>query len=107
MKISGNAKSETMRCRSRSSLMKSRCASARMAEASLTRAADDLEIGVLEGRRVRLHHAERSLDAPQNGVDGVAVELHLEWGAAARRMAESGELVAEGRSVGRVDENVF
>src|SRR4029077_15894941 len=95
MKISGNAKSATMRCRSRSSLMKSRWASARMAEASLTGAAHDLEICVLEAGRVRFHDAQRSVDALQNGVDGVAVELDLEGGAAARRMAEPGELVAK------------
>src|SRR6267143_1554549 len=87
MKISGNAKSATMRWRSRSSLMKSRWARARIAEASLTCLAHDLEVRVLEVRRVRLHDAERSLDAFQNGVDGVTVELDLEWGASARRMA--------------------
>src|SRR6266550_5671955 len=107
MKMSGNAKSATIRWRSRSSLMKSRCASARMAEASLTCLTHDLQVCVLEARRVRLHDAERSFDASQDRVDGVAVELHLERGAAARRVAEPGELVAERRTVGRVDEDVL
>src|SRR5437899_8346933 len=85
MKIRGNAKSATIRWRSRSSLMKSRWASARIAEASLTGAAHDLEIRVLEARGMGFHDAERSLDASQNGVDGVAVELDLERSTAARR----------------------
>src|SRR3981189_2994529 len=104
MKMSGNAKSATMRWRSRSSLMKSRWASARIAEASLTGAAHDLEVSVLGARGGGLHDAERSLDASQNGVDGVAIELNLEWSTAARRMTEPRELVAQGRPVGRVDE---
>src|SRR5438093_3302308 len=107
MKIRGNAKSATMRWRSRSSFMKSRCASARIAEASLTGAAHDLEVCVLEARRVGLHDAERCLDASQNGVDGVTVELDLEGGAAARRMTEPRELVPQSGSVSRVDEHVF
>src|SRR5216110_2452746 len=107
MKISGNAKSATMRWRSRSSFMKSRCASARIAEASLTGAAHDLEVRVLEARRVGLHDAERCLDASQNGVDGVTVELDLEWGPASRRMTEPREFVAQSGSVTRVDEHVF
>src|SRR5436190_991041 len=92
---------------SRSSFMKSRCASARIAEASLTGAAHDLEVCVLEARRVGLHDAERCLDASQNGVDGVTVELDLEGGAAARRMTEPRELVPQSGSVSRVDEHVF
>src|SRR4030081_849433 len=107
MKMSGNAKSATIRWRSRKSLMKSRWASARIAEASLTGAAHDIEVRVLEARGVGLHDAERSLDASQDGVDGVAVELDFEWSTAARRMTEPCELVAQGRSVGRVDEHVF
>src|SRR5438034_8876655 len=107
MKISGNAKSATMRWRSRSSLMKSRCARARIAEASVTRLTHDLEVRVLKGRRVRLHDAQRRLDAAQDRVHGVAVQLDLERSAAARRMAEPGELVAERRAVGRIDEDVL
>src|SRR5438552_17330662 len=107
MKISGNAKSATMRWRSRSSLMKSRCARARMAEASLTGAAHDLEVRVLEARRVGLHDAERGLDAAKHRVYGVAVELDFERRSAARRVAEPRELVTEGGPVGRVDEHVF
>src|SRR5256885_12034406 len=107
MKISGNAKSATMRCRSRSSLMKSRWASARMAEASVTGAAHDLEVRVLEARRMRLRHAERRLDAPQDRVHGLAIELDFEGSASARRVAEARELVPQGRSVCRVDEHVL
>src|SRR5256886_7252836 len=107
MKISGNAKSATMRWRSRSSFMKSRCASARIAEASVTRLTHDLQVRVLEGRRVRLHDAQRRLDAAQDRMHGVAVELDLERSAAARRMAEPGELVSERRAVRRVDQDVL
>src|SRR5438477_11160842 len=80
IKISAKARSVTMRWRSRKSLMKSRWARARIAEASLT-AAHDLEVGVLEARRVGLHDAQRCLDASQNGVDGVTVELVIDWAA--------------------------
>src|SRR5207249_9722876 len=107
MNISGNAKSATMRWRSRSSLMKSRCARARMAEASLTGAAHDLEVCVLEARRVGLHDAERGLDAAEHRVDGMAVELDLEGCSAARRIAKPCELVAQSGPVGRVDEHIF
>src|SRR5882762_1335212 len=107
MKISGKAKSATMRWRSRRSSMKSRWARARIAEASLTGAAHDLEVRVLEARGVGLHDGERRLAAPEDRVDGVAVELDLERGAAARRVTESRELVPEGRPVGRVDQHVF
>src|SRR6266550_1168807 len=107
MKIRGDAKSATMRWRSRSSFMKSRCASARIAEASVTRLTHDLQVRVLEGRRVRLHDAQRCLNASQNGVHRVAVELDLERCAATRRMAEPGELIAERRAVRRVDEDVL
>src|SRR5438552_1826056 len=64
MKISGKAKSATIRWRSRSRLMKSRWASARIAGASLTGAAHDLEVRGLDARRVGLHDAERLLDPP-------------------------------------------
>src|SRR5437660_7864153 len=107
MKISGNAKSATMRWRSRSSLMKSRCARARMAEASLTGAAHDLEVCVLEARRVGLHDAERGLDAAEHRVDGMGVELDLEGGSAARRIAKRCEVVAQRGPVGGVDEHVL
>src|SRR5207249_11508505 len=106
MKIRGNAKSATIRWRSRSSLMKSRWASARIAEASLTGAAHDLELCVLEARRVGLLHAERCLDASQDGVDGVTVELDAEWGAAAPRLTQPRELAAPSRFVIRRDEPV-
>src|SRR5206468_1564597 len=95
MKIRGNAKSATIRWRSRSSLMKSRWASARIAEASLTGAAHDLEVRVLEARRVGLHDAERCLDAPEDRVDRVSVQLDLKRRAATRRVTESRELVAQ------------
>src|SRR6185503_13888616 len=107
MKISGNAKSATMRWRSRSNLMKSRWASARIAEASVTRLTHDLEVCVLEARGVRLHDGERRLDAPQDRMDRVAIELDLEGGATARRVTETAKLVAKRRTVGRVDEDVL
>src|SRR5437773_10611081 len=107
MKISGKAKSATIRWRSRSSLMKSRWASARIAEASVTGSAHDLEVRVLEAGRVGLHDAERCLDAPEDRVDRVSVQLDLKGRAATRRVTESRELVAQSRSVGRVDEHVF
>src|SRR5438128_1381467 len=107
MKISGNAKSATIRWRSRSSLMKSRWARARIAEASVIGTTYDLEVRVLEAGGVRLHDAERGLDAPEDRVDGVAVELDFERSATARRVAKLGELVAERRTVGRVDEDVL
>src|SRR2546428_9528739 len=78
MKMSGNAKSAMIRCRSRSSLMKSRCASARIAEASVTCLGHDLEVGVLEARRMRLHDRERRFDGAKDRVDGLTVELELE-----------------------------
>src|SRR5439155_15404682 len=107
MKISGNAKSATMRWLSRSSLMKSRCATARMAEASVAGAAHDLEVCVLEARRVGLHDAERGLDAAEHRMDGMAVELDLEGGSAARRIAKPSELLAQSGPVGGIDEHVF
>src|SRR5712691_1749986 len=106
MKMSGNAKSATMRCRSRSSLMKSRCASARIAEASLTLSAHDLEVRVLEARGVCLHDRKRSLDRAKDRVNGMSVELELERRPPARRVTEPRELVAESRTVARVDEDV-
>src|SRR2546423_4392433 len=83
MKINGNAKSATMRWRSRRSLMKSRCARARIADASLICLTHDLQVRVLEARRVRFHDAERSLDAAQDRVHRMAVELDLERGVPA------------------------
>src|SRR5207244_8215761 len=100
MKISGNAKSATMRWRSRSSLMKSRCARARMAEASLTGAAHDLEVRVLEARRVGLHDAERGLDAAEHRVDGMAVEQDIEGGSAAGRINKPRKLGAQSTTAG-------
>src|ERR1700687_3425608 len=59
MKISGKAKSDTMRARSRSSLMRSRWASVRTADTSLTGRSHDFEIRVLKARHVRAHEDER------------------------------------------------
>src|SRR5712691_8427352 len=106
MKMSGNAKSAMIRCRSRSSLMKSRWANARIAEASLTRATHDLEVRVFEARRVRLHECERGLDGSEDRVDGLTVELELEGRATARQVAESRELVAEAGPIVGIDEHV-
>src|SRR5438876_580765 len=107
MKMSGNAKSAMIRCRSRSSLMKSRCASARIAEASLTGLTHDFEVRVFEARRVRLHDRERGLDGSEDRVDGVPVELELEGRAAARQVAEPRKLVAEARPIVGIDEHVI
>src|SRR4030088_1545164 len=106
MKMSGNAKSALIPCRSRSRLMKSRCESARSAEASLTRFSHDLEVGVLEAGRVCLHDGERGLDGAEDRVDGVPVELELERRTTGRQVAESRELVAEARSIVGIDEHV-
>src|SRR5205814_9109585 len=95
MKISGNAKSATMRWRSRSSLMKSRCARARLSEASLTGAAHDLEVCVLDARRVGLHDAERGLNAAEHRVAGMAVELALAGGSAPRHIRHPRALSAQ------------
>src|SRR5439155_1556176 len=106
MKMSGNAKSAMIRCRSRSSLMKSRCASARIAEASLTGLTHYFEVRVLEAGRMRLHDRERCFDRAKDRVDGVTVELELEGRTAARQVAESRELVAQARAIGGIDEHV-
>src|SRR3989442_11266034 len=105
MKMSGNAKSATIRCRSRSSLMKSRCASARIAEASLTGLAHYFEVRVLEAGRMRLHDRERRFDRPKDRVDGVTVELELEGRTAARHVPQARELVAQARPIGGIDED--
>src|SRR5881397_889742 len=99
MKMTGNANSAIMRCRSRMSLVKSRCAMTRIAEASLIACTHDLEIGILEARRVRPHDAERGLDRAEDRVDGVSVQLDLERRTAIRHVAES-------RTIRRVDEDV-
>src|SRR5206468_2456316 len=86
MKISGKAKSEMIRARSRSSLTKSRCAIARTADSSCigrigcvrVRLVDDLEIGVLEGRGVRADDAERRLDRAQHLVRPARLERQPE-----------------------------
>src|SRR6266850_3899826 len=107
MKISGNAKSETMRARSRSSLMKSRCAKARIAETSLTDFSHDLEIRVLEARHVRAHERERRVDRLQRRVRVTRVDVDAEWPAAIAAELEARELLAKPRAVLRVDEHVF
>src|SRR5437870_12468758 len=85
MKISGNAKSAMIRCRSRSSLMKSRWANASIAEASLTGLTHYFEVRVLEAGRTRLHDRERRFDGAKDRMDGVTVELELERRTAARQ----------------------
>src|SRR5207244_1483564 len=92
--MSGNAKSAMIRCRSRSSLMKSRCASARIAEASLTRLPHDLEVRIFKAGRVGLHDRQRGLDGAKDRVDGVPVELELE-GRTAARAAHLAEMLPE------------
>src|SRR6266550_4574694 len=106
MKMSGNAKSATMRCRSRRSLMKSRCASARIAEASVTALAHDLEVGVLEAWGVCLDDGQRRLDGPKDRVNGVPIKLELEGRSSARQVSESRELVTKSRAIVGVHEHV-
>src|SRR2546425_6022064 len=106
MKMRGNEKSAMIRCRSRRSLAKSRCARTRIADASLTGLAHDLEIRVLEARRVRLDNGERRLDRAEERLHCVPVELHLEGRPVDRHVAEPGELVAQSASLARVDEHV-
>src|SRR3981081_2744598 len=79
MKMSGKAKSDTIRARSRSSLIRSRCASVRTADTSLTCCSDDLEIGVLKARHVRAHQRERRLDRFQRGVGMARGDVNPEW----------------------------
>src|SRR5437868_963194 len=81
--------------------------SARSAEASVTLAAHDLEVGVFEAGGVGLHHGERRLDGTQDRMNAVTVELDLEGWPAARPIAEARELVAKTGTVRSVDEDVI
>src|SRR5256885_10179347 len=92
MKMSGNAKSDTMRARSRSSLMRSRCARVRTAATSLTDFPHDLEIRVLETRHVRAHQRERRVDRLERGVRVTRVDGNAEWPAAVAAKLEAGKL---------------
>src|SRR2546425_6843677 len=107
MKMSGNEKSAMIRWRSRSSLIKSRCARTRIPDASVIRPAHDLEVGVLEARRVGLHHRERRLDGTQERVDAVPVELDPERRIRARDVPEAGQLLAQAGPVLRIDQHVL
>src|SRR5438309_7716256 len=107
MKMSGNAKSETMRARSRSSLMRSRCARVRTAATSLTDFPHDLEIRVLETRHVRAHQRERRVDRLERGVRVTRVDVDAEWPAAVAAKLEAGELLTQPPAVLRVDEHVL
>src|SRR5439155_15530158 len=107
MKMSGNAKSDTMRARSRSSLMRSRCARVRTAATSLTDFSHDLQIRVLEARHVRAHERERGIDRLERGVRMTRVDMHAERAAAVTAELEAGELLAQPPAVLRVDEHVL
>src|ERR1700716_541212 len=107
MKMSGKAKSDTMRARSRSSLIKSRCARARTADTSLTGCSDDLEIRVLEARHVRAHQRERRLDRFQRGVRMAGVDVNAERTVAVAAQLEARELLAQARAVFGVDQHVL
>src|SRR3979490_827846 len=107
MKMSGKAKSETMRARSRSSLIRSRCASVRTAETSLTGCSDDLEISVFEARHVRAHQRERRVDRLQRGVGMARVDVNAERTFAVASELEPRELIAQARAIVGVDEHVL
>src|SRR3990170_7113997 len=107
MKISGNAKSDTMRARSRSSLMRSRCASVRTAATSLTELPHDLEIRVLQARHVRAHEGERGLDGLQGRVRMTRVDVDPERSVAIAAQLEAREILAQPRAVFGVDDHVL
>src|SRR6266849_298985 len=107
MKMSGNAKSDTMRARSRSSLMRSRCASVRTAATSLTDFPHDLEIRVLEARHVRTHERQRRVDRLERGVRVARVDVDAERPAAVAAQLEAGELAAQPPAVLGIDEDVL
>src|ERR1700687_5079065 len=87
MKISGKLKSAMMRVRSRRSLMRSRCASVRTPDSSfiLQPRSDDLEVRVLEARRVCADHRQRRLDRLQHRMHAAAGEHHFVWAVAGDR----------------------
>src|SRR3990170_1655087 len=99
MKMSGNVKSAMSRVRSRRSLTRSRCAIARTAESSCIGLAHDLEIRVLQGRHVRLHHAERGVDRFQDRVGRAAIQLDAERSLAGVGHAQPFELGTQLRPV--------
>src|SRR6266545_7125931 len=107
MKMSGNEKSATIRVRSRRSLTKSRWASVRTAESSLTRLRHDLQVRVFERRRVRAHQRERRVDGLQRGVRAARVDVQPERPIALRADLQSGELLAKPRAIVRVDQDVL
>src|SRR5436309_4353087 len=106
MKMTGNANSAIMRCRSRMSLVKSRWAMTSITDASLIASTHDLEIGILEARRVRPHDAQRGLDRAEDRVDAMSVQLDIERRSAIRNVTEPCELIAQSRTIRRVDEDV-
>src|SRR6266851_1479752 len=109
MKMSGKLKSATIRVRSRSSLMRSRWASVRTPESSciLQPGADDLQIRVLEGRRMRAHERERGLDGAKHRVHASAGEHDLERTVAGDRQLETRELVAQPGAIVAVDDDIL
>src|SRR5688500_938354 len=107
MKMSGNAKSATMRARSRSSLMRQPCASVRTAAPSPTQPPHDLQIRVLEARHVRAHESERGIDRLQRRVRMTRVDVDPERSVAIAAQLEAPELLAQARAVFGVDEHVL
>src|SRR4051812_18232799 len=116
MKISGNEKSATIRVRSRSSLMKSRCASVRTPESSLIVVdvvvsfglrRHDLEIRVLKSGGMRAHHRERRVDRLQHRVYAAACERDLERTVSMDRKLQPRELLAQTAAIVGVDQHVF
>src|SRR3954465_9936043 len=104
MKISGKEKSATIRVRSRSSLMKSRCASVRTPESSLIVSQlvvsfglrrHDLEVRVLEGGGMRAHHRQRRVDRLQHRMHPAARERDLERTVSMDRKLQPRELLAQ------------
>src|ERR1700704_2060014 len=107
MKMSGKAKSDTMRARSRSSLIRSRCASVRTADTSLTGCSDDLEIRILEARHMRANEREWRLDRFQRGVCVARVDMDAEWPATVAAQLEARKLLPQATTVFGVDEDVL
>src|SRR4051812_22760296 len=117
MKMSGNEKSAMIRVRSRSSLMRSRWASVstpessvmffRLRSCSFGLRRHDLEVRVLERRRVRADERQRRLDRPQDRMDAATREHDLEWAFALDGQLEPRKLVAQAPSVVGIDEDVL
>src|SRR5687768_1047467 len=115
MKIIGKTRSATRRARSRSSLTRSRWAMASTAESScigrLLRFGlglpDDLEVGVLEARHVRLDDVQRRVDRLEHRMGTPPVELDPVRPLAGVGEPKPAELGDERPAVRRVDQDVL